>query len=149
MFEVLLMGGLDALHAMRLLIPPAWHELDSIDPDLRAFYEYYSVHMEPWDGPAGIVFTDGRYAACTLDRNGLRPARFVITPEPRADHRLGERACGTTRRRMCVRKGKLGPGDMMAVDLQAGTLLESARHRRAPEDAPPLQGVAQEGRALS
>ena len=58
MFEVLLMGGLDALHAMRLLIPPAWHELDSIDPDLRAFYEYYSVHMEPWDGPAGIVFTD-------------------------------------------------------------------------------------------
>src|SRR5262249_46516927 len=76
MLEVLLMGGLDPLHAMRLLIPPAWHGLDALDPDLRAFYEYYSVHMEPWDGPAGVVLTDGRYALCTLDRNGLRPARF-------------------------------------------------------------------------
>src|SRR5579862_624125 len=55
MLEVLLMGGLDPLHAMRLLIPPAWHGLDTLDPDLRAFYEYYSVHMEPWDGPAGVV----------------------------------------------------------------------------------------------
>ena len=51
----------------------------TLDPDLRAFYEYYSVHMEPWDGPAGVVLTDGRYAVCTLDRNGLRPARFCIT----------------------------------------------------------------------
>src|SRR5262249_48848691 len=75
MLEVLLMGGLDAMHAMRLLMPPAWHGLDSIDSDLRAFYEFYSVHMEPWDGPAGIVLTDAPYAACTLDRNGLRPAR--------------------------------------------------------------------------
>src|SRR2546423_15628233 len=79
MLEVLLMGGLDPLHAMRLLVPPAWHGLDALDPDLRAFYEYYSVHMEPWDGPAGVVLTDGRYALCTLDRNGLRPARFCIT----------------------------------------------------------------------
>ncbi len=79
MLEVLLMGGLDPLHAMRLLIPPAWHGLDALDPDLRAFYEYYSVHMEPWDGPAGVVLTDGRYALCTLDRNGLRPARYCIT----------------------------------------------------------------------
>ncbi|HKD54082.1 MAG TPA: hypothetical protein VKB72_07655, partial [Steroidobacteraceae bacterium] len=79
MLEVLLMGGLDPLHAMRLLIPPAWHGLDALDPDLRAFYEYYAVHMEPWDGPAGVVLTDGRYALCTLDRNGLRPARFCIT----------------------------------------------------------------------
>jgi glutamate synthase (NADPH) large chain len=79
MLEVLLMGGLDPMHAMRLLVPPAWHGIDAIDPDLRSFYEYYTTHMEPWDGPAGIVLTDGRYAACTLDRNGLRPARFVIT----------------------------------------------------------------------
>ena len=79
MLEVLLLGGLDVPHALRLLIPPAWQAVDTLDADLRAFYEYYSAHMEPWDGPAGVVLTDGRYAACTLDRNGLRPARFVIT----------------------------------------------------------------------
>jgi glutamate synthase (NADPH/NADH) large chain len=124
MLEVLLMGGLDALHAMRLLIPPAWHELDSIDPDLRAFYEYYSVHMEPWDGPAGIVFTDGRYAACTLDRNGLRPARFVITKN-RTLTIASETGVWDYPPEDVVRKGKLGPGDMIAVDLAAGTLLES------------------------
>jgi glutamate synthase (NADPH/NADH) large chain len=74
MLEVLLVGGLDPMHAMRMLIPPAWQSVDMIDPDLKAFYEYYATHMEPWDGPAGIVLTDGRYACCTLDRNGLRPA---------------------------------------------------------------------------
>jgi glutamate synthase (NADPH/NADH) large chain len=124
MLEVLLMGGLDALHAMRLLMPPAWHELDSIDPDLRAFYEYYSVHMEPWDGPAGIVFTDGRYAACTLDRNGLRPARFVITRN-RFLTIASETGVWDYAPEDVVRKGKLGPGDMIAVDLRSGTLLES------------------------
>jgi len=124
MLEVLLMGGLDALHAMRLLVPPAWHGLDSIDADLRAFYEYYSVHMEPWDGPAGIVLTDGRYAACTLDRNGLRPARFVLTRNRiltiASETGVWDYAPGEV-----VRKGKLGPGDMIALDLQTGTLLES------------------------
>src|SRR6202167_1601618 len=79
MLELLLVGGLDPMHAMRMLVPPAWQSVDMIDPDLKAFYEYYSRHMEPWDGPAGIVLTDGRYACCTLDRNGLRPARWVIT----------------------------------------------------------------------
>jgi glutamate synthase (NADPH/NADH) large chain len=125
MLEVLLMGGLDALHAMRLLVPPAWHELDSIDADLRAFYEYYSVHMEPWDGPAGIVFTDGRYAACTLDRNGLRPARFVITRN-RILTIASETGVWDYAPEDVLRKGKLGPGDMIAVDMQAGVLLESA-----------------------
>ena len=110
MLEVLLMGGLDPLHAMRLLMPPAWHGLDTLDPDLRAFYEYYSVHMEPWDGPAGVVLTDGRYALCTLDRNGLRPARFCITQQPLPHHRLRDRACGTTQPEDVVKKGKLGPG---------------------------------------
>ena len=124
MLEVLLMGGLDPLHAMRLLVPPAWHGLDSIDSDLRAFYEYYSVHMEPWDGPAGIVFTDGRYAACTLDRNGLRPARYVITRN-RVLTIASETGVWDYAPEDVVRKGKLGPGDMIALDLQTGTLLES------------------------
>jgi glutamate synthase (NADPH) large chain len=124
MLEVLLMGGLDALHAMRLLMPPAWHGLDSIDPDLRAFYEFYSVHMEPWDGPAGIVLTDGRYAMCTLDRNGLRPARFVITRN-RVLTIASETGVWDYAPEDVVRKGKLGPGDMIALDLQTATLLES------------------------
>src|SRR5215831_13809912 len=124
MLEVLLMGGLDALHAMRLLVPPAWHGLDSIDSDLRAFYEYYSVHMEPWDGPAGIVLTDGRYAVCTLDRNGLRPARFVITKN-RFLTIASETGVWDYAPEDVVRKGKLGPGEMIALDMQTGTLLET------------------------
>jgi len=125
MLEVLLMGGLDPLHAMRLLIPPAWHGLDALDPDLRAFYEYYSVHMEPWDGPAGVVLTDGRYALCTLDRNGLRPARYCITRN-RCLTIASETGVWDYPPEDVVRKGKLGPGDMIALDLQTGTLLASA-----------------------
>src|SRR5215469_694876 len=124
MLEVLLMGGLDPLHAMRLLIPPAWHGLDALDPDLRAFYEYYAVHMEPWDGPAGVVLTDGRYALCTLDRNGLRPARFCITRN-RCLTIASETGVWDYQPEDVVKKGKLGPGDMIALDLQTGTLLES------------------------
>src|ERR1700726_1005097 len=125
MLEVLLMGGLDPLHAMRLLVPPAWHGLDALDPDLRAFYEYYSVHMEPWDGPAGVVLTDGRYALCTLDRNGLRPARFCITRN-RILTIASETGVWDYQPEDVVRKGKLGPGDMIALDLKTGTLLASA-----------------------
>jgi glutamate synthase (NADPH/NADH) large chain len=124
MLEVLLMGGLDVPHALRLLIPPAWQAVDAIDPDLRAFYEFYSAHMEPWDGPAGVVLTDGRYAACTLDRNGLRPARFVIT---RNRHLTiaSESGVWDYAPEDVVRKGKLGPGEIVALDLQTGRLLET------------------------
>ncbi len=125
MLEVLLMGGLDPLHAMRLLIPPPWHGLDAMDPDLRAFYEYYAVHMEPWDGPAGVALTDGRYALCTLDRNGLRPARFCITRN-RCLTIASETGVWDFPPEDVIRKGKLGPGDMIALDLQTGTLLSSA-----------------------
>src|SRR5690348_16431273 len=124
MLEVLLMGGLDPLQAMRLLMPPAWHGLDTIDPELRAFYEYYSVHMEPWDGPAGVVLTDGRYALCTLDRNGLRPARFVLTTN-RCLTIASESGVWDYRPEEVVRQGKLGPGDMLALDLEKGVLMSS------------------------
>jgi glutamate synthase (NADPH/NADH) large chain len=125
MLEVLLMGGMDILQAMRLLIPPAWQGVDSIDPDLRAFYEYYSAHMEPWDGPAGVVLTDGRYAVCTLDRNGLRPARYVITRNDRLLTIASETGVWDYAPDDVVVKGKLGPGDMIALDLQTGKVLES------------------------
>jgi glutamate synthase (NADPH/NADH) large chain len=125
MLEVLLMGGLDPLHAMRLLIPPAWHGLDTIDPELRAYYEYYSAHMEPWDGPAGVVLTDGHYAVCTLDRNGLRPARYCITRD-RWLTIASETGVWDYQPEDVVSKGKLGPGDMIALDLESGELLTSS-----------------------
>jgi glutamate synthase (NADPH/NADH) large chain len=124
MVEVLLMGGLDIMHALRLLIPPAWQSVDTLDADLRAFYEFYSSHMEPWDGPAGVVVTDGRYAACGLDRNGLRPARFVITKNRHLTI-ASEIGVWDYAPEDVVRKGKLGPGEIVALDLQTGTLMET------------------------
>jgi len=124
MLELLVMGGLDVLHALRLLVPPAWGSVDAIDPDLRAYYEFYGAHMEPWDGPAGLVVTDGRYAVCTMDRNGLRPARYVIT----RDRHLtvaSEIGVWDYKPEDVVRKGRMGPGQMLALDLSTGTLLEN------------------------
>jgi glutamate synthase (NADPH) large chain len=126
MLEVLLVGGLDPMHAMRMLIPPAWQSVDMIDPDLKAFYEYYATHMEPWDGPAGIVLTDGRYACCTLDRNGLRPARWVITKN-RHITIASEAGVWDYSPEDVVDKGKLGPGEMLALDLQTAELLDTRR----------------------
>ncbi|WP_268162295.1 hypothetical protein, partial [Pasteurella multocida] len=79
MLEVLVSGGMDLFRALSILVPPAWQNVDTMDMDLRAFYEFYSQHMEAWDGPAGLVIQDGRYAVCMLDRNGLRPSRWVTT----------------------------------------------------------------------
>ena len=125
MLELLVMGGLDVMQAMRLLMPPAWQTVDSIDPDLRAFYEFYAPHMEPWDGPAGVVLTDGRYVVCTLDRNGLRPARYVVTKN-RHITIASEIGVWDYAPEDVVRKGRMGPGQMLALDLQTGTLLENA-----------------------
>ena len=77
--ELLVAGGRSLAHAMMILIPEAWANNDLMDPDLRAFYEYYACLMEPWDGPAAVAFTDGRQIGAVLDRNGLRPARYVRT----------------------------------------------------------------------
>ena len=126
MLELLLMGGLDPMHAMRMLIPPAWQSVDMIDPDLKAFYEYYATHMEPWDGPAGIVLTDGRYACVTLDRNGLRPARWVITKN-RHFTVASEAGVWDYLPEDVVKKGKLGPGEILALDLQTSELMDTKR----------------------
>ena len=124
MLELLVMGGIDVMHAMRLLMPPAWQTVDGIDPDLRAFYEFYAPHMESWDGPAGVVLTDGRYVACTLDRNGLRPARYVITKNRHLTV-ASEIGVWDYAPEDVVRKGRMGPGQMLALDLQTATLLEN------------------------
>jgi len=124
MLEVMRAGGMDVLQAMRILLPPAWQTVDDIDPDVRAFYEFFDCQMEPWDGPAGIVLTDGRYAACCLDRNGLRPARYVIT---RDRHITVASEVGVYEydEMDVIEKGRLGPGEMLAVDLVNGALLEN------------------------
>ncbi len=122
MLEVLLAGGMDIFRAMRLLIPPAWQNVGHFDPDLRAFYRYHAMCMEPWDGPAGIVLTDGRYAACILDRNGLRPARYVITRD-RHITLASEIGVYDYQPDEVQAKGRLGPGEMLAVDSETGRLL--------------------------
>jgi glutamate synthase (NADPH/NADH) large chain len=125
MLEVLLAGGMDLFRAVRLLVPPAWQNIEHMDADLKAFYEYNSMHMEPWDGPAGIVLTDGRYAVCLLDRNGLRPARWVIT---RDDFITLASEIGTYgyRPEDVVAKGRVGPGQIFAVDTLSGKVIHTA-----------------------
>ncbi|MDF0605517.1 glutamate synthase large subunit [Neisseriaceae bacterium TC5R-5] len=122
MLEGLLMGGIPLFRALRLLVPPAWQNVDSTDKDLRAFYEFNSMHMEPWDGPAGIVLTDGRYAACMLDRNGLRPARWVLTK----DNILtiaSEVGVWDYQPQDVLKMGRVKPGQLFAADLTTGELL--------------------------
>jgi glutamate synthase (NADPH/NADH) large chain len=136
MLEVLRAGGLDVLQAMRILLPPAWQTVDDIDPEVRAFYEFFDCQMEPWDGPAGIVLTDGRYAACCLDRNGLRPARYVITKD-RHITIASEIGVYDYDEKDVVEKGRLGPGEMLAVDLVNGGLLDTDEiHDRLKSRAP-------------
>lgn len=135
MLEALLAGGVSMFRAMRLLIPPAWQNDPTMDDDLKAFYDYNSMHMEPWDGPAGVVITDGRYAACTLDRNGLRPARYVITKD-RHITLASEVGVYNYQPEDVVTKGRLKPGQMLAVDTQTGQLL-------MPEDINQLLKSAQ------
>ncbi|GAB2511671.1 glutamate synthase large subunit [Microbulbifer agarilyticus] len=121
MLELLTVGGIDMHRAIRMLVPPAWQNVDTMDSDLRAFYEYNSMHMEPWDGPAGLVLTDGRYAVCTLDRNGLRPSRWVITKD---DFITVASEVGTYQYDPAdvVAKGRLGPGQILSVDTLKGEL---------------------------
>lgn len=124
MLEVLLAGGLDLLHAMRILIPPATSSLQARAPDLAAFYDYHELSVDPWDGPAGIVICDGRYAACTVDRNGLRPARWLLSHDGQLMI-ASETGVYDIAPIDIVAKGKLGPGEMIAADLYSGTLLNS------------------------
>ncbi|MBT8148894.1 MAG: glutamate synthase large subunit, partial [Pseudomonadales bacterium] len=125
MLELLTLGGIDLYRAARMLVPPAWQNVETMDADLRAFYEFNSMHMEPWDGPAGLVMTDGRHAVCMLDRNGLRPARYVITKD---DFITVASEVGTYgyAPEDVVEKGRVGPGQILAIDTRQGELLHTA-----------------------
>ncbi|HKY02997.1 MAG TPA: glutamate synthase central domain-containing protein, partial [Burkholderiales bacterium] len=121
--ELLVMSGYSLAHAMMMLIPEAWEKHTHMDPTRRAFYEYHAAMMEPWDGPAAVAFTDGRQIGATLDRNGLRPARYLVTDDdlvvmasetgvlPIADDRI-------------VKKWRLQPGKMFLIDLEAGRIID-------------------------
>jgi len=121
MLEVLLAGGMDIFRALRLLIPPAWSKQKNMDADLRAFHEFNSMHMEPWDGPAGIVMSNGTQIACTLDRNGLRPARYVITKD-RILTVASEIGVWDYDEADVIEKDRVGPGEMLAADTSTGQI---------------------------
>jgi glutamate synthase (NADPH/NADH) large chain len=124
MLELFLAGGMDVFRAMRILIPPAWQAEPDMSPELRAFYEFNSMHVEPWDGPAGIVMTNGRVAACNLDRNGLRPARYVITKNDWVTV-ASEVGVWDYDEADVVEKGRVGPGEMFVVDTLGGKVWRS------------------------
>jgi glutamate synthase (NADPH/NADH) large chain len=120
--ELLVMGGYSLAHAMMMLIPEAWESHALMDEKRRAFYEYHAAMMEPWDGPAAIAFTDGRQIGATLDRNGLRPARYLVTDDdlvvmssesgvlPIPDEKI-------------IKKWRLQPGKMFLIDLDQGRII--------------------------
>ncbi|CAK2139747.1 glutamate synthase large subunit [Vibrio crassostreae] len=124
MLDLFLAGGMDVFRAMRMLVPPAWQNHPDMDPDLRAFYDFNSKHMEPWDGPAGIVLSDGRYAACNLDRNGLRPARYVITKDNLITL-ASEVGIWNYAPDEVAEKGRVGPGELLVIDTRRGKLWQS------------------------
>jgi glutamate synthase (NADPH/NADH) large chain len=124
MLELLTTGGVELPRALRMLIPPAWQNIEGIDPDLKAFYQYNAMHMEPWDGPAGIVLTDGRYACCLLDRNGLRPARWVTTDDGFITL-ASEVGTHGYQPEQVIAKGRVGPGQILVVDTQEGKVLHT------------------------
>jgi len=121
--ELLVLSGRSLPHAMMMMIPGAWEKQLDLDPQLRDFYEYHSMIMEPWDGPAAVVFTDGDLVGATLDRNGLRPGRFVVT-EDGFIILASEIGVADISPDKIVRKGRLQPGKMFLIDTVAGEIVE-------------------------
>ena len=134
--ELLLAGGYPLAHAVMMLIPEAWSGNPLMSPARKAFYEYHAALMEPWDGPAAVAFTDGRQIGATLDRNGLRPARIVITDQ---DHVILASEVGvlTIPEERIVRKWRLQPGKMLLIDMEQGRIVEDEEIKRTLADAKP------------
>ncbi|MCG2668136.1 glutamate synthase large subunit, partial [Bradyrhizobium sp. GCM10023182] len=120
--EFLVQGGYSLPHAVMMMIPEAWAGNPLMDEKRRAFYEYHAALMEPWDGPAAIAFTDGRQIGATLDRNGLRPARYLVTKDDRIVM-ASEMGVLTIPEDQIITKWRLQPGKMLLVDLEQGRLI--------------------------
>ncbi len=121
MIELLVKGGVDIFRAIRMVLPPAWQNIQTLDPDVRGFHEYNSMHMEPWDGPAGIVMADGKWALCVLDRNGLRPARFQLDKDNIITI-ASETGVNPVEEHEILKKGRVKPGGMLAIDTSKGII---------------------------
>ena len=136
--ELLVAGGYPLAHAVMMLIPEAWAGNPLMDPKRKAFYEYHAALMEPWDGPAAVAFTDGRQIGATLDRNGLRPARFVITDQ---DHVIMASEVGvlTIPEERVVRKWRLQPGKMLLIDTEQGRIIEDEEIKASLAEAQPYE----------
>ncbi|MBM3567771.1 MAG: glutamate synthase large subunit [Alphaproteobacteria bacterium] len=121
--ELLVQSGYSLAHAMMLLIPEAWAGNPLMDEQRRAFYEYHAAVMEPWDGPASMAFTDGRQIGATLDRNGLRPSRYVVTDDDMVVL-ASEAGVLDIPERKIVKKWRLQPGKMLLIDLEEGRIID-------------------------
>jgi glutamate synthase (NADPH/NADH) large chain len=136
--ELLVMGGYSLAHAMMLLIPEAWSGNKLMDEKRRAFYEYHAALMEPWDGPAAIAFTDGRQIGATLDRNGLRPARYLVTDDDLVI--MGsEMGVLDIEEERIIKKWRLQPGKMFLIDLEEGRIIDDVEIKSQLADAQPYR----------
>ena len=136
--ELLVMGGYPLAHAMMLMIPEAWAGNPLMDEDRRAYYEYHAALMEPWDGPAAMAFTDGRQIGATLDRNGLRPARFIVTDDD-IIVMASEVGVLDIPERKIVKKWRLQPGKMLLVDTEQGRIVDDDELKRTLATARPYR----------
>src|SRR3954466_4992028 len=127
--EFLVRGGRSLPHAVAMLVPEAWEGHATMSPERRAFYEYHASLMEPWDGPAAMAFTDGRQVAAVLDRNGLRPARYVVTSDDLVVLSSEAGALDVPAERI-VSKGRIKPGRMFIVDTVRGRVIEDEEIKR-------------------
>jgi glutamate synthase (NADPH/NADH) large chain len=136
--ELLVAGGYSLAHAMMMLIPEAWGGNPDMDPNHRAFYEYHAALMEPWDGPAAVAFTDGRQIGATLDRNGLRPARYVVTDD---DHVIMASEVGVlpVDEARIVKKWRLQPGKMLLIDFAEGRIIDDSEIKNTLATEHPYQ----------
>lgn len=136
--EFLVMSGLSLPHAMAMLVPESFNEKNPISEDLKAFYEYHSILMEPWDGPAALLFSDGRYAGGMLDRNGLRPARYLITHN---DMMVVASEVGVMDFEPAdiKEKGRLQPGKILLVDTEKGQVYYDGELKRQLAEAKPYR----------
>ena len=136
--ELLVAGGYSLVHAMMMLIPEAWAGNPLMDPKRRAFYEYHAALMEPWDGPAAVAFTDGRQIGATLDRNGLRPARFLVTDDDIVVM-ASESGVLPIKESNIVRKWRLQPGRMLLIDFEQGRIIEDEEIKAQLAGAEPYE----------
>ena len=138
--ELLYMGGYSLAHAAMLMIPEAWAGNSLMDDDRKAFYEHHAALMEPWDGPAAVAFTDGRQIGATLDRNGLRPARYLITDDNLV---VGASEMGVLDipEEKIVKKWRLQPGKMLLIDLEEGRIIDDEEIKQQLSSARPYRSI--------